>query len=46
VSIWVVPSGAITASAPGEKGPMFDAAESKVYRHPGFFPVPVEVKNL
>ena len=46
VSIWVVPSGAITASAPGEKGPMFDAAESKVYRHPGFFPVPEEVKNL
>lgn len=46
VSIWVVPSEAITASAPGDKQPLFDPAQTKVYRHPGFFKVPPEVKNI
>ncbi|MGH9467821.1 MAG: 1,2-phenylacetyl-CoA epoxidase subunit PaaB [Terriglobales bacterium] len=46
VSIWVVPSEAITASAPGDKQPLFDPAQTKVYRHPGFYHVPEEVKNL
>jgi ring-1,2-phenylacetyl-CoA epoxidase subunit PaaB len=46
VSIWVVPSGAITASDPADKEPFFDPAASKVYRHPTFFPIPDEVKNL
>lgn len=46
VSIWVVPSEAITASAPGDKQPLFDPAATKVYRHPGFFKVPPEVKNI
>ncbi|MGH9392875.1 MAG: 1,2-phenylacetyl-CoA epoxidase subunit PaaB, partial [Terriglobales bacterium] len=46
VSIWVVPSAAITASSPGEREPLFEPANSKVYRHPGFFQVPPEVKNL
>src|SRR5207253_10951929 len=32
LSIWVVPSGAITASDPSEKGMMFEPAESKIYR--------------
>ncbi|HET9784205.1 MAG TPA: 1,2-phenylacetyl-CoA epoxidase subunit PaaB [Terriglobales bacterium] len=45
-SIWVVPSAAIIASSPDEKLPLFDPARSKIYRHPGFFPVPPEVKNL
>ncbi|HEU0197380.1 MAG TPA: 1,2-phenylacetyl-CoA epoxidase subunit PaaB [Nevskiaceae bacterium] len=46
VSIWVVPSAAITASCPDDKDVLFDAARSKVYRHPTFFPMPKEVKNL
>ncbi|TAN21865.1 MAG: 1,2-phenylacetyl-CoA epoxidase subunit B [Acidobacteria bacterium] len=46
ISIWVVPSEAITASAPGDKQPLFDPAQTKVYRHPGFFKVPPEVKNI
>ena len=40
VSIWVVPATAITASAPSDKGPMFDPAASKIYRHPSFFDIP------
>jgi len=43
VSIWVVPSVAISASSPSEKGPLFDPAEDKVYRHPTFFDIPDEV---
>lgn len=46
VSIWVVPSAEITASAPGDKEALFDPAQSKIYRHPGFYRVPPEVKNL
>ncbi|MBV9613271.1 MAG: 1,2-phenylacetyl-CoA epoxidase subunit B [Acidobacteriaceae bacterium] len=46
VSIWVAKSSDITASSPGEKEPLFDAANSKVYRHPTFYEVPEEVKNL
>ena len=40
VSIWLVPSEAITASSPSDKGPMYDPARSKVYRHPTFFDIP------
>jgi len=40
LSIWVVPSNAITASDPSEKGMMFEPAESKIYRHPTFYDVP------
>ena len=43
LSIWVVPSNAITASDPSEKGMMFEPAESKIYRHPTFYEVPDEV---
>ena len=32
VSIWVVPSTAITASDPEQKGPLFEPAEDKIYR--------------
>ncbi len=46
VSIWVVRSSDITASSPGEKEPLFEPANSKVYRHPTFYDVPEEVKNL
>jgi len=40
VSIWVVPSEAITASSPDEKDAFFDPAADKVYRYPTFYPVP------
>lgn len=46
VSIWVVPSKEITASNPSEKGPLFDPAESKTYRHPTFFDIPEEVGKM
>ncbi|GAB3483806.1 1,2-phenylacetyl-CoA epoxidase subunit PaaB [Nocardiopsis coralliicola] len=46
VSLWVVPASAISASAPGDKGPFFDPAEDKVYRHPTFYPVPEGVEHL
>ena len=46
VSIWVVKSSDVTASSPGEKEPLFEPANSKVYRHPSFYEVPEEVKNL
>jgi ring-1,2-phenylacetyl-CoA epoxidase subunit PaaB len=46
LSIWVVPSNAITASDPGEKGMMFEPAETKIYRHPTFYEVPDEVGHM
>src|SRR5579859_232495 len=46
LSIWVVPSNAITASDPSEKGMMFEPAESKIYRHPTFYDVPEEVGHM
>src|SRR6516164_6017301 len=46
VSIWVVRSADIHASAPGDKEPLFEPANSKVYRHPTFFPMPDEVKHI
>ena len=46
VSIWVVPSTAITASDPEQQGPLFEPAEDKIYRHPTFYEIPDEVKNI
>ncbi|MBV8552095.1 MAG: 1,2-phenylacetyl-CoA epoxidase subunit B [Acidobacteriaceae bacterium] len=46
VSIWVVRSSDITASSPGDKEPLFDPANSKVYRYPAFYEVPKEIKNI
>jgi ring-1,2-phenylacetyl-CoA epoxidase subunit PaaB len=46
VSIWVVPSAAITASAPGDKGPLFDPSNSKIYRHPTFYDIPDDVGHM
>lgn len=40
VSIWAVKAADIAASLPGDKGPMFDPANSKIYRHPTFFKIP------
>ncbi|HYL70534.1 MAG TPA: 1,2-phenylacetyl-CoA epoxidase subunit PaaB [Candidatus Dormibacteraeota bacterium] len=46
VSIWVVPSAAITASSPDERDPFFEPAGDKPYRHPTFYDIPKEVKQL
>ena len=43
VSIWVVRSAEITASNPSDRGPMFDPADDKTYRHPTFFDIPPDV---
>ncbi|MEY2773741.1 MAG: 1,2-phenylacetyl-CoA epoxidase subunit PaaB [Flavobacteriales bacterium] len=45
-SIWVVPAAAITASSPDEKDILFDPSDDKVYRHPTFYDLPDEVKNM
>ena len=45
-SMWVVPSNLITASSPEDRGPFFDPAQDKVYRHPHFYKVPIGVKGL
>jgi ring-1,2-phenylacetyl-CoA epoxidase subunit PaaB len=46
VSIWVVRSSDITASDPAEADALFEPARDKVYRHPTFYSIPDEVKNL
>lgn len=43
VSLWVVEAIHISASAPGEKGPLFEPANDKIYRHPSFFEIPDDV---
>ena len=46
VSIWVVESKHITASSPDDAGAFYEPSEDKVYRHPTFYQVPDEVKNM
>ncbi|MGI9170104.1 MAG: 1,2-phenylacetyl-CoA epoxidase subunit PaaB [Caulobacteraceae bacterium] len=46
VSLWVVPSAQITASDPSENAALFEPAEDKIYRHPTFYTVPDNVKNI
>lgn len=46
VSIWVVESRHVHASNPEESGSFFDPADDKVYRHPTFYDVPPEIKNM
>ena len=36
----------LVGQAPGDKEPLFEPANDKVYRHPTFFPMPDEVKHL
>lgn len=43
VSIWVLPSAQITASAPEDKDAFFEPAADKIYRHPTFYQIPEEV---
>ena len=46
VSIWVVESVNITASDPVDKDSLFEPAADKVYRHPTFYDIPEDVKNI
>ncbi|MEI2417331.1 1,2-phenylacetyl-CoA epoxidase subunit PaaB [Orrella sp. JC864] len=46
LSIWVVRAADIVASSPDDKAPLFDPAQSKVYRHPTFFPMPEGVQHI
>ncbi|HKP78309.1 MAG TPA: 1,2-phenylacetyl-CoA epoxidase subunit PaaB [Phenylobacterium sp.] len=46
VSLWVVRSSDIVASDPEQAGPMFEPAETKVYRHPTFYDLPDAVKHM
>lgn len=46
LSIWVVPSSAITASDPADKEALFEPTASKIYRHPTFYEVPEEVGHM
>jgi ring-1,2-phenylacetyl-CoA epoxidase subunit PaaB len=46
VSIWVVKSSEVTASDPSDADSLFEPARDKVYRHPTFYAIPDEVKNL
>ena len=43
LSIWVVQASNIRASAPDDKGPLFDPANTKVYRHPTFYEIPEDL---
>jgi ring-1,2-phenylacetyl-CoA epoxidase subunit PaaB len=46
ISIWVVESKNIHASSPDEAGSLYDPANDKLYRHPGFYELPDEVKHM
>lgn len=46
LSIWVVPSAAITASDPADKDELFEPTASKIYRHPTFYDIPDEVGHM
>jgi ring-1,2-phenylacetyl-CoA epoxidase subunit PaaB len=46
VSIWVVPSSAITASDPDDAAELFEPALDKAFRHPTYYEVPDGVTNL
>ena len=46
VSIWVVRASDVVASSPDDKAALFDPAQSKVFRHPTFFPTPDGVKHI
>ncbi|MEM1045703.1 MAG: 1,2-phenylacetyl-CoA epoxidase subunit PaaB [Pseudomonadota bacterium] len=46
LSLWVVPSDAITASDPQDKDALFEPTSTKIYRHPTFYDVPEEVGNM
>lgn len=46
VSIWVVESKNIHASNPDDAESFYEPAADKVYRHPGFYVLPDEIKHM
>ena len=46
VSIWVVPSDAVTASDPDDADAMFEPFESQTYRHATSYEIPEEVGHM
>ena len=46
VSIWVIESKHIHASNPEKAGELFEPAKDKVYRHPTFYELPIELKHI
>jgi ring-1,2-phenylacetyl-CoA epoxidase subunit PaaB len=46
ISIWVVESKYIHASNPSESDSLYDPANDKIYRHPSFYDLPDELKNI
>ncbi len=46
VSVWVVPSNAITSSDPDAKGAYFESAAGKDYRHATYYTKSEGVKHL
>lgn len=46
LSMWVVPTAAISATSPGDVGPFFDPGSDKPYRHPHFYKAPRGVRGL
>jgi ring-1,2-phenylacetyl-CoA epoxidase subunit PaaB len=46
ISIWVVPSSAITASVPEDREPFFEPMQDKIYRHPTFYQLPDAIKHM
>lgn len=46
LSLWVVPSSAIIASDPQDKGMLFEPTASKIYRHPTFYEIPEDVGHM
>jgi ring-1,2-phenylacetyl-CoA epoxidase subunit PaaB len=46
LSLWVVPSAAITASDPADRESLFAPTAGKIYRHPSFYEVPDEVGHM
>jgi len=46
LSMWVVPTAAISATTPGDAEPFFDPGFDKPYRHPHFYKTPRGVRGL
>ena len=46
ISIWVVPSEEITASAPEDGDALYAPANDKIYRHPTFYDLPDGVGHM
>jgi ring-1,2-phenylacetyl-CoA epoxidase subunit PaaB len=44
--LWVVPAAQIIAVQLEDVAPFFDPADDKVYRHPTFYVIPEDVKNI